>query len=107
MEQDAAPPGGDWAHSFEEDQGDLRVYRPVASFVFPPARRGRAHLSFDADGQMTQQLPGPDDRLELVSCSPLGMNRFRMAGGAGQTACTLELVEAAADKLVLRLLPSD
>ena len=37
---------GSWTHSFEEDQGDVLVYRPTHAFAFPPARRGRETLEF-------------------------------------------------------------
>lgn len=50
-----------WRHSHEEDEGDIEVYRPD-SYQFPPAR-GRAGLSFAADGAFTEIPIGRDDRV--------------------------------------------
>ena len=33
-----ALPSGSWTHSFEEDADGIEVYRPTATFVFPPSR---------------------------------------------------------------------
>jgi hypothetical protein len=55
---------GTWAHSFEEDEGDIQVYRLRASYPFPPSRRGRETLEFDASGRASAAgMPGPDDRM--------------------------------------------
>ena len=54
---------GGWAHSFEEDQGDIRVYRPRATFAFPPSRRGRETLDLDASGDVAAGMPGPGDAM--------------------------------------------
>ena len=51
-----------WAHSFEEDEGDIQVYRPRDTFPFPPSRRGRETLVFDPSGRAASGMPGPDDR---------------------------------------------
>jgi hypothetical protein len=87
---------GAWTHSFEEDQGDVQVYRPSNSFAFPPSRRGRETLEFSTPGQVVCGLPGPDDRLQRTTSSltPLGMNRFRI-----DQARTIEVVEAGGDIL--------
>lgn len=89
---------GAWTHSFEEDQGEIQVYRPSDSFHFPPSRRPRETLEFDGAGQVVIGRPGPGDRLQRASSSltPLGMNRFRIADGR-----TLEIIEAGSD--ILRL----
>ena len=103
MNQETAGLGGSWAHSFEEDEGDVRLYRP-ASFAFPPSRRGRQSLDFGNAGQLVSGMPGPDDRQRLSSSAltPLGMNRFRVDGGEapGQV---IEIVEARPDLLKVRL----
>jgi hypothetical protein len=61
-----------WMHSHEEDEGDLRVYRP-ASYKFPPAR-GRRGLEFKPDGELVLYGPGRvrvgDRGLEIVSVEP-------------------------------------
>jgi hypothetical protein len=54
-------PEGSWTHSFEEDGDGLEVYRPTATYAFPPSRRGRHRLTFDG-GQVVESEPGPDDR---------------------------------------------
>jgi hypothetical protein len=68
----ARPPadGGAWAHSFEEDEGDIRVYRPRATFAFPPSRRGRETLEFDPSGRASAGMPGPDDKMAPQSAIP-------------------------------------
>jgi hypothetical protein len=90
---------GAWTHSFEEDEGNVQVYRPSNSFAFPPSRRGRETLEFGAPGQVITGVPGPDDRLQRTTSSltPLGMNRFRIGEGR-----TIEVVEAGSDILKVR-----
>lgn len=95
-------PAGAWTHSFEEDQGDVQVYRPSAQYPFPPSRRGRETLVFGADGMAMSGAPGPDDRQQRtsVAVTPLGMNRFRFDGGA--LAGQVEVVESSPGILRLR-----
>lgn len=70
---------GGWAHSFEEDEGDIRVYRPRATFAFPPSRRGRETLDISSSGGVTAGMPGPADstvaqggqpRFEIIESGP-------------------------------------
>lgn len=75
-----------WAHSFEEDEGDIQVYRPRATFPFPPSRRGRETLEFDPAGRATAGMPGPDDRMM-----------------ASQAAPNFDVVEAGPDILKVRM----
>lgn len=49
-----------WGHSFEEDRGNIIVYRP-ADYNFPRAR-GRAGIEFLADGKFIDWTIGPADR---------------------------------------------
>ncbi|SFV18005.1 hypothetical protein SAMN05216552_10855 [Pseudoduganella namucuonensis] len=79
MEPRAPGVEGGWAHSFEEDEGDIRVYRPRGRFPFPPSRRGRETLDFSPSGGVTAGMPGPDDRtvqqpgaprIEVVEAGP-------------------------------------
>jgi hypothetical protein len=67
-----------WVHAHEEDDGDLRVYRP-AGYDLPPAR-GRRGLEFRPDGELLVYGPGPADKpqaspgrldeVEIVSVEP-------------------------------------
>jgi hypothetical protein len=50
---------GQWLHSFEEDEGDIRVYRPE-SFAFPRAR-GRPGIEFRPNGEFVDLSVGPAD----------------------------------------------
>ena len=82
-----ALPSGSWTHSFEEDADGIEVYRPTATFAFPPSRKGRKVLEFGAgtgsmeggEATLTSMAPGPDDR-PLAGPStrlrPLGMGRY-------------------------------
>ena len=94
---------GSWTHSREEDEGDLQVYRPTHGFAFPPGRRGRETLEFDATGHMVHGTPGPDDRQSRTGLTSLGMNRYRIDGGQtpGQI---IEIVQAQPGLIKLRML---
>ena len=100
MEQPASGLSGAWTHSFEEDEGDLQVFRPSNSFSFPASRRGRQTLDFEPAGQVVIGAPGPDDRLQRTTSSltPVGMNRFRI----GESR-VMEVVETGNDVLKVRL----
>ena len=70
-----------WQHSFEEDHGDIRVFRP-AEYPFPPAR-GRAGIEFRPDGTSVRYAIGRGDaptpqpgRWQMSD-----QNRLQMAGG--------------------------
>lgn len=95
---------GSWTHSYEEDEGEVQVYRRSDSFAFPASRRGRETLSFGTGGQMSNSMPGPDDRQQHSSgtVTGLGMNRYRFDGGA-DPGKVIEVVSAAPDRLCLRL----
>lgn len=99
MTADAPSIGGTWTHSFEEDQGDIQIYRPAQSFAFPPSRRGRETLDFEVPGMLVSSAPGPDDRpvQSSANLSALGMNRFRIGD-----AQVIEVVEQGADVLKVR-----
>ncbi|GAB3305925.1 hypothetical protein [Hymenobacter tenuis] len=51
-----------WLHAHEEDQGDIRVYRPN-TYAFPPSR-GRTGFAFDHNGLFTQYDIAPTDGIE-------------------------------------------
>lgn len=74
-----------WAHSFEEDEGEIQVYRPRDTFPFPPSRRGRETLVFDPGGRASAGMPGPDDRMK-----------------APQPAAPFDIVDAGTDRLTIR-----
>jgi hypothetical protein len=82
-----------WMHSHEEDEGDLRVYRP-ASYKFPPAR-GRRGLEFKPDGELVVYGPGPSDKPEATTerWSPSGSGRVRVGDRE------LEIVSVGPDRL--------
>jgi len=90
---------GAWAHSFEEDEGDVQVYRPHDTFPFPPSRQGRETLDFRDAGQVVSGMPGPDDRQRRSSAglTPLGMNRFRLGD-----ARVIEVIESGPEVLKVR-----
>src|SRR5687768_13478339 len=102
MYQDALQ--GSWTHSFEEDEGDVQVYRPTQSFEFPPARRGREILEFGAGGALTEQTPGPDDRprATMGTWTALGMNRFGLGGTPEAPGQVIEVVEQTPEMLKIR-----
>ena len=54
-----------WVHAHEEDEGDVRVYRP-AGYDLPPAR-GRRGLEFRPDGEVIVYGPGPADKPQAVA----------------------------------------
>jgi hypothetical protein len=83
-------------HSHEEDEGDLRVYRP-ASYEFPPAR-GRRGLEFKPDGELVLYGPGPSDKPEATTerWSSAGPGRVRVGDRE------LEIVSVEPDRLTAR-----
>lgn len=94
---------GSWTHSFEEDQGDVLVYRPTHAFAFPPAR-GRETLEFGDGGELIERTPGPDDRPRDTagSWTALGMNRFRLGGTADTSGRVIEVLEHTPSILKIR-----
>ena len=107
-----ALPSGSWTHSFEEDADGVEVYRPTATFPFPPSRKGRKVLEFEAGAgnmaaggmRMTSMSPGPDDRPRAgpsTQLLPLGMGRYALAGTRAAQQDVIEIVEATPE--ILRL----
>jgi hypothetical protein len=90
---------GNWTHSFEEDEGEVQVYRSSSSFAFPPSRRGRETLDFSPSGQVDTGMPGADDKRQHSTSSvvALGMNRFRIGDGR-----VIEVVESGPDVLKVK-----
>ncbi len=90
-----------WQHSFEEDAGDVQVYRPE-EYPFPPAR-GRAGIEFRPDGSLVRWAIGRGDAPEAQP------GRWQDAGPAtiavteGQeTGSVLDVVECSEDVLKVR-----
>ena len=54
--------GKTWLHSYEEDEGDVTVYRPN-TFDFPPSR-GRTGFTLEEGGVIKQYDIAPTDGLE-------------------------------------------
>ena len=106
-----ALPSGSWTHSFEEDADGIAVYRPTATFAFPPSRKGRKVLDFGAptgamaqgEATLTSMAPGPDDRPRAGPATrlrPLGLGRYALSDPAGAQD-VIDIVEATPE--VLRL----
>jgi hypothetical protein len=93
---DAASVEGSWSHSFEEDEGDLEVFRPTMTYPFPPSRRGRRRLTFSG-GEVVEWDTGPDDRSQpRGTLRQLGPLEYGAAGGG------FEIVEATPEVLRIR-----
>ena len=54
--------GKTWLHANEEDNGDVKIYRPN-TYHFPPSR-GRTGFSLEADGVFHLYAIAPTDGLE-------------------------------------------
>jgi hypothetical protein len=54
-----------WVHSYEDDTGDIKVYR-TSNYAFPPAR-GRAGMQFKPDGTFTDWDIAPADGHQSIS----------------------------------------
>ncbi len=86
-----------WLHSFEEDDGDIEVYRPDG-YDFPPARRPRAGVEFGPGGLFADLTPGPDDRPERRAgrwdCNDMASEIYVTREFDMAPTETLEIVEA-------------
>ncbi|MZF84901.1 hypothetical protein [Streptomyces sp. SID5643] len=93
-----------WLHSYEEDDDDVRVYRPD-DFPFPPAR-GRRGMEFAPDGTFVDHPLGRGDapgtvpgRWRLVAD-----RRIELTFGGDRPDRALEIVRCDADVLQVRRL---
>jgi len=95
---------GSWTHSFEEDEGDVLVYRPTGSFAFPLTRKGRDTLVFGEGGELIEHASGPDDRSQATagSWTALGMNRYRLQSATNTSSRVIEVMEHTSDVLKIR-----
>ncbi|UYZ59127.1 hypothetical protein [Hymenobacter latericus] len=68
-----------WLHAHEEDQGDVRVYRPN-TYNFPPSR-GRTGFAFEQNGLFTQYDIAPTDGIEgrKGTWTPVNDNTLRIS----------------------------
>ena len=96
-----------WVHSFEEDTGDVKVYRP-ATYPFPRAR-GREGIEFLPEGSVVYSAIGRGDAPEPIR----GQWRAEESGpveiafeGQAREPRRLEIVEAGDDILRLRESPA-
>jgi hypothetical protein len=91
-----------WLHSYEEDGGDIKVYRPM-SYDFPPAR-GRTGLEFKPDGTVVDLRIGPADAHQGIDArwqtDSAGRLRITYPGNA-RASLLLEVVQA--DENVLKV----
>jgi hypothetical protein len=87
-----------WVHAHEEDDGDVRVYRP-AGYDLPPAR-GRRGLEFRRDGELLVYGPGPTDKPQASTghWEAAGDRRARMMPSGDE----VEIVSVEPDRLRLR-----
>lgn len=92
-----------WMHSFEEDTGDVTVYRPT-EYQFPRAR-GRAGIEFRLDGTFIDWVIGPADASSEIKghwhvINP-GYVRISFEGNI-RAPRVLEIVECNASRLTVR-----
>ncbi len=93
---------GLWLHSYEEDSGSGRVYRP-ADHPFPPSR-GRRAVELRPDGTYIEYGSGPDDRGSAVTgrWEHAGSGRVRVTvSRADGTSSTRTVTHRADGALVL------
>ena len=92
---------GRWMHSFEEDHGDVTVYRPAAH-EFPRAR-GRDGIEFAPDGSFTEWAIGRGDANQPLPgrWRDVGDGRLEVATERGGPQ-VLEIVRATPDRLEVR-----
>jgi hypothetical protein len=92
-----------WHHSFEEDRGDIQVFRP-ANYAFPRAR-GRVGLEFRADGTSIRYGIGRGDAptTEPGRWQMVGSNRIQVQSQAGTAASVNNLEIVRLDENVLEV----
>lgn len=97
-----------WLHSFEEDQGNIEVYRP-RGFSFPLAR-GRIGFAIMRDGSFIQYDIGPADGIVEIpgtwtlESEDVLLIRLRRIGSTGQRAYRMQIVSLSPDMLKIRRL---
>ena len=92
---------GRWTHSFEEDRGDVLVYRP-SDHNFPRSP-GRDGIEFSADGSCTEWVPRRGDALEPVPgrWRATGDGRLHVTTDRGEQR-VIEVVQLGPDRLEIR-----
>lgn len=97
-----------WLHSYEEDQGDVRVYRP-RGFPFPPAF-GRDGFAILRGGEFIQIDIGPaDETVEIPGTWKLESPdvlfvTLRRAGNNGRSTYRLQILSLSAEMLTVQYL---
>lgn len=102
MTQNTELPGGSWTHSFEEDEAGVEVYRPTATFAFPPSRKGGEVLRFatqDDERASPRCCPAPTTARAPRRQPPC----VRWARDATRWAMTKELKIIEATPAILKL----
>ena len=95
---------GAWTHAHEEDEGDLRMYRP-RGYPLPPAR-GRSGFELLPGGRARLLSPGRGDggAMEEVSWSLAQRNTLRFEGPEGKPRLQLVIVSVTPESLRARIL---
>jgi hypothetical protein len=99
--------GKTWLHSYEEDEGDIMVYRPN-TYDFPPSR-GRTGFALEEGGVLKQYDIAPTDGLEenVGKWTQLAKDKVRVQlEGNGQPSqdYTLHIVSVSAEVLKVKKL---
>ena len=101
-----------WIHSHEDDQGDVKAYRPD-TYKFPPAR-GRSGFTFKENGEFIQHNIHPADRGTVPVNGKWEANPVPASGGTGnktlkisledKTSYQIEIVSLEDDMLKVKIL---
>jgi len=97
-----------WFHSFEEDQGNIEIYRP-RGFSFPPAF-GRNGFAIMRDGRFIQYDIGPADEIVEIpgawtlESEDVLLVRLRRIGSTGQRTYRMQIVSVSPDMMKIRRL---
>lgn len=103
MDASGLPITGRWLHSFEEDSGETRVYRPADSEL--PRARGRQGVEFLPDGTFIEMQIGPTDVPQEVRgrWENVGTGVVRLSfDDPNRQDRTVEVVQCDEQKLCLR-----
>ncbi|RBY82161.1 zinc metalloprotease [Geodermatophilus sp. TF02-6] len=97
----AAGVTGRWLHAFEEDHGDVTVYRPAGADL--PRARGRRGIEFTQNGSFTEWAVGRGDAPQPLPGRWRRVNaqRLQVSTGRGEER-VLEVVQLTPDRLEAR-----
>ena len=91
-----------WIHSYEEDYGNIKVYRPLG-YKLPPSR-GRKYFEIDKSGIFVLYDIGSADRSSkaIGSWHLIGANKLRIDfNDSKRKSCTLNILSMEDDRLLL------